>query len=185
MVNGVPGAIYAPRKEPAWPPPISPHGHGWYPGRCVTNPENNVAVGKYTSDLERGDVLGPVEYTLSPFVVREYCHAVELHQDCFQGTKDQIMPPTLIHLDKLRLYRHACPLGTGPHARVHIEYDATFHEAVHVGDRLRVGGTVSDRYEKRGRDYVHIDMELYRVSDNTLLVSYRDTVILSYKGANA
>lgn len=144
-----------------------------------------MAVGRYTSDLERGDVLGPVEYTLSPFVVREYCHAVELHQDCFQGTRDQVMPPTLIHLDKLRLYRHACPLGTGPHARVHIEYDATFHEAVRVGDRLRVGGTVSDRYEKRGRDYVHIDMELHRVSDNRLLISYRDTVIVSYKGNNA
>jgi hypothetical protein len=142
-----------------------------------------VTVGRYTSDLDRGDILGPVEYTLSPFVVREYCHAVELHQDYFQGTKDPIMPPTLIHLDKLRLYRHACPLGTGPHARVHIEYDATFHEEVRVGDRLRVGGKVSDRYEKRGRDYVHIDMELHRVSDNKLLISYRDTVILSYSGS--
>jgi len=144
-----------------------------------------VSVGGYTSDLERGDVLGPLTYTLSPFVVREYCHAVELHQDYFQGTHGQIMPPTLIHLDKLRLYRHACPRGTGPHARVHVEYDATFHDAVHVGDRLRVGGTVSDRYEKRGRDYVHIDMQLTRVADGKLLIAYRDTVIVSYQGSNA
>src|SRR5258707_4408090 len=91
----------------------------WEAGR------KRVAVGQYTSDLERGDVLGPVEYTLSPFVVREYCHAVELHQDCFQRAHGAIMPPTLIHLDKLRLYRHACPRGTGPHARVHVEYEAT------------------------------------------------------------
>ncbi len=144
-----------------------------------------MAIGRYTSDLERGDVLGPVDYTLSPFAVREYCHAVELHQDCFQGTHDQIMPPTLIHLDKLRLYRHACPLGTGPHARVHVEYDATVHDAVRVDDRLRVAGRVSDRYEKRGRDYVHIDMELTRVADGKLLISYRDTVIVSYKGSVA
>jgi hypothetical protein len=116
-----------------------------------------VAVGRYTSDLERGDVLGPVEYTLSPFVVREYCHAVELHQDCFQGTRDQVMPPTLIHLDKLRLYRHACPLGTGPHARVHIEYDATFHEEVRVGDRLRVGGRVSGQIGDEARRGVFVD----------------------------
>jgi hypothetical protein len=116
--------------------------------------------------------------------VREYSHAVELHQDIFQSAKGGIMPPTLVHLDKLRLYRHACPKGTGPHARVHIEYDATFHQPVFVGDRLRVGGVVSDRYEKRGREYVHIDMELFRVSDNALLISYRDTVILSYKGSN-
>lgn len=144
-----------------------------------------MAVGGYTTDLERGDRLGPVEYTLSPFVVREYSHAVELHHDIFQRAKAGIMPPTLIHLDKLRLYRHACPKGTGPHARVHIEYDATFHHPVHVGERLRVGGVVSERYQKRGRDYVHIDMELHRASDNTLLISYRDTVILSYTGKSA
>jgi hypothetical protein len=144
-----------------------------------------MAVGQYTSDLEPGDVLGPVEYTLSPFVVREYCHAVELHQDCFQQAKGGIMPPTLIHLDKLRLYRHACPKGTGPHARVHIEYDATFHEAVPVGARLRVGGKVSDRVEKRGRTYVYIDMELRAAEDDRLLISYRDTVTLSYREAKA
>ena len=144
-----------------------------------------MAVGQYTSDLERGDVLGPVEYTLSPFVVREYCHAVELHQDCFQSAQGAIMPPTLIHLDKLRLYRHACPRGTGPHARVHVEYDATFHGAVPVGERLSVAGKVSDRIEKRGRTYVHIDMELRAVSDQRLLIAYRDTVIRSYQGTKA
>jgi hypothetical protein len=130
-------------------------------------------------------VLGPVEYTLSPFVVREYCHAVELHQDCFQQAKGGTMPPTLIHLDKLRLYRHACPMGTGPHARVHIEYDATFHEAVPVGTKLRVGGKVSERIEKRGRTYVYIDMELRAAEDDRLLISYRDTVTLSYQEKKA
>ena len=33
-----------------------------------------LAIGKCTSDLELGDVLGPVEYTISRFVVREYAH---------------------------------------------------------------------------------------------------------------
>lgn len=140
-----------------------------------------MAIGRYVSDLDRGDVLGPVEYALSPFVVREYCHAVELHQDYFQGTFDQIAPPTMIHLEKLRLYRFACPAGTGPDARVHIEFDATFHEPVRVGERLRVQGRVSERYVKRGRDYMHLDIELRAVFDNRLLMSYRDTVILAYR----
>ena len=52
-----------------------------------------MSTGRYVSDLDRGDVLGPVEYSLSPFVVREYCHAVELHQDYFQGSVDQIAFP--------------------------------------------------------------------------------------------
>ena len=95
------------------------------------------------------------------------------------------MPPTLIHLDKLRLYRHACPKGTGPHARVHVEYDATFHEPVPVGERLRVGGVVSDRIEKRGRSTFTSIWNCARVRQHRLLISYRDTVILSYKGSKA
>lgn len=140
-----------------------------------------MAVGRYVSDLDQGDVLGPVEYTLSPFVVREYCHAVELDQEFFQGKEGQIAPPTLIHLEKLRLYRHACPAGTGPDARLHVEFDATFHEAVPVGVKLRVTGTVSERYVKRGRDYVHTDIELRAAADNRLLATYRDTVILAFR----
>lgn len=142
-----------------------------------------MAVGRYTTDLDVGDVLGPVEYTMSRFVVREYCHANELHHEFFQGTEDQVAPPTLVHLDKLRLYRHACPAGTGPTARVHVEYDATFHDEVRTGERLSVGGIVDRRYVKRGRDYVEIAMELRSAEDGRLLISYRDTVIISYKGA--
>ena len=117
-----------------------------------------MAIGRFVTDLDRGDVMGPVDYTMSRFVVREYCHAVEMHQACFQGIDGQIAPPTLVHLDKLRLYKHACPAGTGPTARVHIEYDATIHAAVPVGVPLRVKGTVTERYVKRGRrirDHAH------------------------------
>jgi hypothetical protein len=140
-----------------------------------------MAVGRYVSDLDRGDVLGPVDYALSRFVVREYCHSVELHQPCFQGRDGQIAPPTLVHLDKLRLYRHACPAGTGPHARVHVEYDATIHAPVPVAVPLRVAGTVADRFEKRGREYVVVNIELTTRADHQLLIAYRDTVTLAYR----
>jgi hypothetical protein len=137
------------------------------------------------SDLDRGDVLGPVEYTMSPFVVREYCHANELHHEFFQGADDQVAPPTLVHLDKLRLYRHACPLGTGPDARIHYEFDATIHDEVPVAERLTVVGKVTDRYAKRGRDYVVMEIELRAKSDNRLLVHYRDTAIMAYRATGA
>ena len=140
-----------------------------------------MAVGRYVSDLDRGDMLGPVDYSMSRFAVREYCHSVELHQPCFQGREGQIAPPTLVHLDKLRLYRHACPAGTGPHARVHIEYDAVVHAAVPVAVPLRVKGTVADRLEKRGRDYVIVNIELRTADEERLLIEYRDTVILAYR----
>ncbi|WEX09042.1 hypothetical protein [Chelativorans sp. AA-79] len=140
-----------------------------------------MAIGGVVTDLDVGDILGPVEYTLSPFVVREYCHAVEMHQDCFQSADDLIMPPTLIHLDKLRLYNHACPGGTGPTARIHYEYDAEVFAPVRVGDRLSVSGEVKERYTKKGREYVLMEMQLKRIETGELLVRYLDQVILAYK----
>lgn len=144
-----------------------------------------MAVGRYVTDLERGDVLGPIDYTMSRFVVREYCHANELHQPVFQHREGQYAPPTLVHLDKLRLYKHACPAGTGPTARVHYEYDATIHAPIPVDVPLRVKGTVTERYEKKGRQYVVMQIDLAIAADNRPLVTYRDTVILAYKGTNA
>jgi hypothetical protein len=140
-----------------------------------------MAIGGMVTDLDVGDVLGPVEYTLSPFVVREYCHAVELHHDMFQGIEDQVMPPTLIHLDKLRLYRHACPGGTGPTARIHYEFDAEVFNEVRVGDRLSVSGVITERYQKKGRDYLVLQMELKRADSGELLIRYVDRVILAYR----
>src|SRR5438046_203528 len=58
-----------------------------------------MTTGRFVTDLDRGDVMGPVDYVMSRFVVREYCHAVEMHQPCFQGIDAQIAPPTLVHLD--------------------------------------------------------------------------------------
>ncbi len=140
-----------------------------------------MAIGGVVTDLDVGDVLGPVEYTLSSFVIREYCHAVELHQDCFQAADGIVMPPTLIHLDKLRLYKHACPGGTGPTARIHYEYDAEVFAPVYVGDRLVVSGEIKERYTKKGREYVLLEMLLKRADTGELLVRYRDQVILAYK----
>ena len=138
-----------------------------------------MATGRYVTDLDKGDVLGPIDYTMSKFVVREYCHANELHQGCFQNDV-KFAPPTLVHLDKLRLYKVACPAGTGPTARVHYEYDATIHAPIPVDVPLRVKGTVTERYEKKGRQYVVMQIDL-GTRDGTPLVTYRDTVIQAYK----
>ena len=139
-----------------------------------------MATGRYVTDLDKGDVLGPVEYTLSSFVIREYSHIVEMHHECFQGADDLIMPPTLIHLDKLRLYNAACPAGTGPTARIHYEYDAEVFAPARVGDRLSVIGRILDRFLKKGREYVLLEMELTNVATGQLLLRYRDQVILAY-----
>lgn len=144
-----------------------------------------MATGGYVSDLDVGDRIGPLDYTMSPFMVREYCHANELHHVFVQGVEDLIAPPTLVHLDKLRLYRHACPGGPGPSARIHYEFDATIHGPVRAGERLSVRGEVTQRYRRRGRDYVVMEIELRRAADDTLLIAYRDTTILAFTPSEA
>lgn len=142
-----------------------------------------MAVGRYVSDLETGDVLEPVEYVMSPFIVREYAHSVEEQSPVLAGdvpADEQLAPPTLVHIDKIRLLKRNCPGGRGPHARIHYEYHATHHDVVPVGERVVASGRVAERYEKRGREYLRMEIELRSAADGRLLTSYTDTAVLSF-----
>jgi hypothetical protein len=142
-----------------------------------------MAVGRYVSDLEVGDRLGPVEYVMTPFIVHEYAHGVELNHEYFHAgaSEGHFAPPTLVHTDKLRLFAASCPGGDGPHARLHYEYDATWHEPIPVSARIRTQGEVVDRYERRGRTFIVLMIELRDADNGTLYVSYRDTALLAFK----
>ncbi len=145
-----------------------------------------MAVGRYVSDLEPGDKLGPVEYVMTPFIVHEYAHGVELNHEPFHGAAPagHFAPPTLVHTDKLRLFAATCPGGDGPHARLHYEYDATWHAPIPAGTRIRTSGVVADRYEKKGRSYIVLNIELRGADDDKLYVSYRDTALLAYRAGS-
>lgn len=142
-----------------------------------------MAIGRYVSDLETGDVFEPVEYVMSPFIAREYAHSVEESAPALIGDvveEEQLAAPTLVHIDKIRLLKRNCPDGRGPHARIHYEYHATHHDVIPVGERLVASGHVAERYEKRGRGYLRIEIELRCVADGRLLTSYQDTAVLSF-----
>jgi hypothetical protein len=142
-----------------------------------------MATGRYTSDLEEGDRLGPVEVVISPFQVREYCHANEMHQPCFQDDPNPVVPPSMAHLEKLRFYTLYCPEGCGPNARVHYTFDVRWHGALRAGTPLAVEGVVRSRTLKRGREYMDVDITMREKATGRLLVEYRDTVCLSYRKA--
>jgi len=141
-----------------------------------------MTTGRFVSDLEAGDVLEPVTYVMTPFIAREYAHSVEEQSPILQGDlpDEQLAAPTLVHIDKIRLLKRNCPAGRGPHARIHYEYDATHHDVVPVGERVVASGVVAERYEKRGREYIRIEIELRSAIDGRLLTSYRDTAVLSF-----
>ncbi len=152
-------------------------------------------LGGYISDLEAGDVFKPVEYVLTAFMCSEYAHGVETNYEWFHsaGGARQMRPPTMIHVDKMRILEANCLKerrvsaggritsdASGPDARVHYEYHARQHSAAYVGERLVVSGKITNKYIKRGRQYIDYYLEV-RTSDGRLVTTYTDTTLLRYR----
>lgn len=147
-------------------------------------------LGGYISDLETGDVFKPVEYELTPFICSEYAHGTEENCEWFHSagapSKRQIRPPTMIHVEKMRILEENCLKErrvsgeNAPEARVHYEYHAVQHSAAYVGERLVISGRIVDKYGKRGRTYLCYYLEVH-TSDGRLVTSYNDKTLLQYK----
>src|SRR6266849_516791 len=109
-------------------------------------------LGGYISDLEAGDVFEPVEYQLTAFMCSEYAHGVEENSEIFHNSLHalgrQVRPPTMIHVDKMRILEKNCTKEQrissmkGPDARVHDEYHAKHHSPAYVGETLVVNGRI-------------------------------------------
>jgi hypothetical protein len=156
-------------------------------------------LGGFISDLEAGDVFRPVEYVLTAFMCREYAHGVENDTEWFHSAHApggrQVRPPTMIHVDKMRILEANCTkeqrmkaggrLVSGPKsrdepdARVHYEYHARHHSPAYVGEKLIVSGKITDKYVKRGRTYIDYYLEV-KTSDGRLVTTYTDKTLLKY-----
>jgi hypothetical protein len=143
-------------------------------------------LGRWVSDLEVGDVLGPLDYVVAPFLIREYAHAVEDRSERHLGADIQLIaPPTIVHTDKLRLFNHACPEGAGPDARLHLVYEATNHKPIPAGQAVSAVGKVTERFERKGREHVILEIEVRDRDTGELYTSYRDTSILSFRSQDS
>lgn len=157
-------------------------------------------LGGYISDLEAGDVFEPVRYTLTAEAITAYADGNEEDGSWFHSDKNpwgrQVRPPTMIHSDKMRLLEANCGrerriagmTGAGPElktdARIHYEYHATQHSPAFAGEDLIVSGRIRDRYERRGRTYLHYELEVH-TSDGRLVTTYLDRTLLRYRETEA
>jgi hypothetical protein len=147
-------------------------------------------LGGYISDLEAGDEFKPVEYVLTAFMGSEYAHGVEEDCEWYHSAQApggrQIRPPTMIHVDKMRILEENCLKekrvagDAAPDARVHYEYHARQHSPAYVGERLVVSGKITDKYVKRGRTYIDYYLEVH-TSDGRPIVTYTDKTLLKYQ----
>ena len=143
-----------------------------------------MAIGRYVSDLDTGDVFEPVTFVITPEVSRRFCHGFEENSDWFHGvgmSSRQYAPPTLIHTAKMRLLKMNCPDGDGPYPRLITEYDANHHRPIPVGEPVVVSGQIAERYEKRGRQYLRTVIELRLESDGEQLITYQDQMLLRFQ----
>jgi hypothetical protein len=138
-------------------------------------------LGRWMSDLEVGDKLGPVDHRITPFLIREYSHAVEDNSNRHHGGTGAIAPPTILHAEKKRLLEAACPDGIGPTARMHLVYDATHHAVIPAGTELTALGEVTDRFERKGREHVVVAIEVRDKVTGQIYTTYTDTSILSFR----
>lgn len=147
-------------------------------------------LGGYISDLETGDVFEPVTYELTAFMCSEYAHGVEEHSELFHSARNstgrQMRPPTMIHVDKMRLLERNCTKEQriagmkGPDARVHYEYHAKQHSVAYVGETLVASGRIVEKYNLRGRSYLWYYLEVH-TADGRLVTTYNDRTLLRYK----
>lgn len=147
-------------------------------------------LGAYIGDLEKGDVFKPVDYVVTAFMASEYAHGVEETCEWFHSSDApggrQMRPPTMIHVDKMRLLEENCAKERrmagvqAPNARVHFEYHARHHSVAYVGEHVIVTGRITDRYVKRQRTYIEYYLEV-RTADGRLVTTYTDKTLLKYR----
>jgi hypothetical protein len=147
-------------------------------------------LGGYISDLDTGDVFEPVEYELTAFMCSEYAHGAEETNELFHSPLNaigrQVRPPTMIHVDKMRLLERNCLKEQriagmkGPDARVHYEYHAKHHSPAYVGEILVATGRIVEKYVRRERSYLWYYIEVH-TKDGRLITTYNDRTLLRYK----
>ncbi len=141
------------------------------------------------SDLEPGDEFRPVRYELTEFIAQEYAHGCEQDPDDYlvewEGEIRQARMPTAVHSDKMRLLEENTEEkrvsgNYSRDARVHYEYEAQHHSPAFVGDEIVLSGRITDKYMRKGRQYLAYEIEV-KTGDGRLVTTYHDRTLLRYR----
>jgi hypothetical protein len=102
------------------------------------------------SGVHEGDRLGPFEITISPAANERYWRAAGVsHPRLVAGA---LYPPIAANLTVLCFQQHC------PHPMIQTHQHLQCHRVEQAGTPLAVTGAVRRRYEKRGREYVDVEV---------------------------
>lgn len=118
----------------------------------MMNNEANASTRHVFDAVPPGTRLGPLELTVSDAANRRYWQSAGVRHPLLDG--GALYPPIAANLSILLFQQHcdAAMVQTRQHLRcLRVE---------RAGTPLRITGELIERYEKRGRDYVDIDVQI-------------------------
>ena len=135
-------------------------------------------------NLQKGMRLGPIRYVVAAERARAFSDAVKAANPDFICTADNpnaIVPPTMRLQDYALLIAAHLKGGKGG---VHAKHWCEFHEPMRVGQAVKVEGTITATYRKRGKFYFTLEYESRDALTDQLLVRQAITsVLLNDEGA--
>lgn len=122
-----------------------------------------------------GDTFGPVELVVDEPFVRRYAFSVEDDAALAVAQRRRLAVPSAMLADLLRLTN----LKFDPNADfgVHQREQVWFSGLIPLGDRVQLGGTIVDKYVKRGKGYYTIEAVARSGRDGTEYVRHQATEI--------
>jgi N-terminal half of MaoC dehydratase len=134
-------------------------------------------------NLREGMRLGPIHYVITAERARAFVDAVKATSPEFiidERNPDAIVSPTMRMPDYALLIAAPLKGGTGG---VHAKHWCEFHEPMRVGQAVKVEGTITATYRKRGKFYFTLEYESRDAVTEQLLVRQAITsVLLNDKG---
>ena len=122
-------------------------------------------------DVEVGKEYPPFAYELEKEAVEKYISAVEDEQitklrSCGEVSHDAV-PPAVASIYFMQSYYEA--FANRPKGNIHAKQNFRFLREVHVGDRLTTLLKVKDKYVKKERKFVLIDILSQNQKNETVL----------------
>ena len=134
-------------------------------------------------NLHEGMRLGPIHYVVTPERARAFSDAVKAANPDFISSAQN---PHAIVSPTMRLQDYALLIAThlkGGKGGVHAKHWCEFHEPMRVGQAVKVEGTITATYRKRGKFYFTLEYESRDAATHQLLVRQAITsVLLNEKG---
>jgi hypothetical protein len=131
---------------------------------------------KYFDELEAGNTFPEYNFEITEKIADKYFNAIE--EDKYFDTKNKkiIMPPTFASVFATGCYKKFIE---NPEGTLHTKQEYKIHQELYVGDTIKIKGSIIEKYEKKGNNY--IVFEALAKKDNKTVLTSKATLLWGKK----